>query len=101
MKTLGERIAKLMKKQGYTQKELAMMVGVTESAMSRYLSNEREPKLEVIANLATALCTTSDFLILGKNEHEDFAEIYRLVARSTQTMTDKEKMDLMKVLVGK
>ena len=98
---IGNRIWRLMKENGYTQNKLADMVGVSESAMSRYLSNEREPKIEVIANLATALNTTSDYLISGKTADEDFAEIYRLVARSTTSMSDEEKMKLMKVLLGK
>ena len=102
MKTsMGERIGALMKECGYAQKELALLVGVTESAMSRYLNDEREPKAEVIANLATALHTTSDYLISGKAAAEDFAEIYHLVARSTSTMSDEEKMKLMRVLLGK
>lgn len=101
MERMGERIWRLMKENAYTQKELANMVGVTESAMSRYLNNEREPKAEIIANLATALNTTSDYLISGKESNEDFAEIYRLVARSTSTMTDEEKLKLVRMLIGK
>lgn len=101
MERMGDRIIRLMKENDYTQKELASMVGVTESAMSRYLKNEREPKAEVIANLATALNTTSDYLISGKQSEEDFAEIYRLVARSTTTMTDGEKLKLVRMLIGK
>lgn len=98
---IGVRISNLMKKSGYTQKELAAMVGVTESAMSRYLKGDREPKIEVIANLATALNTTSDYLISGKEADSDFAKIYRLVARSTAKLNDEEKMKLMRVLLGK
>ena len=98
---IGNRIEKLLKASGYTQKELALMVGVTEAAMSRYLKNEREPKIEVVANLATALNTTSDYLISGTSSNEDFAEVYRRVARSTANMTDEEKMKLMKVLLDK
>ena len=101
MERMGDRVLRLMKKNEYTQKELAYMVGVTESAMSRYLSNEREPKAEIIANLATALNTTSDYLISGKESDEDFAEIYRLVARSTAAMTDEEKLKLVRMLIGK
>lgn len=96
-----ERMLKLMKQCGYNQKELATMIGVTESAMSRYLAGEREPKVEVLANLATALNTTSDYLISGKKPDDDFSEIYRLVARSTTIMSDEEKIKLMKVLLGK
>lgn len=98
---IGDRILKLMKKSDFTQKELASMVGVTDAAISRYINNEREPKVEVIANLATALDTTTDYLIYGTSSTEDFAEIYRLVARSTTNMTADEKMKLMKVLLDK
>ena len=98
---IGDRIALLMKKSGYTQKELAGMVGVTEAAMSKYLSNNRQPRVEVIANMATALNTTSDYLIRGVPPEEDFAKVYKLVARSTATMSDEQKLALMKVLVGK
>lgn len=98
---IGDRIEKLLKDSGYTQKELALMVGVTEAAMSRYVRNEREPKIEVVANLATALNTTTDYLINGTSSNEDFAEIYRLVARSTTQMSYEEKMKLMKVLLDK
>ena len=101
MERIGDRIARLLNESGYTQKELAGMCGVTEAAMSRYLKNEREPKIEVVANMATALNTTTDYLISGKESKEDFAEIYRLVARSTSTMSDEEKMKLMRTLIGK
>ena len=98
METLGERIQRLMKAQGYTQAELASMVGVTGAAMSRYINDNREPKAEILANLATALNTTIDYLISGKESSEDFDALYRLVARSASTMTTKQKMKLMRML---
>jgi transcriptional regulator with XRE-family HTH domain len=99
MERIGDRILALLKQSGYTQKELASMVGVTEAAMCRYVRNEREPKIEVVANLATALNTTSDYLINGRKEDSSFDEVYRLVARSTSAMSDEEKMKLMALLI--
>lgn len=100
MKGFGERLAKLLEIEGYTQRELANMIGVTEAALSRYLKDEREPKMEIIANIATALNTTTDYLLIGKDDTESFEETYRLVARGTSMMTDEEKMKLMKVLMN-
>ncbi|MBQ9443299.1 MAG: helix-turn-helix transcriptional regulator [Lachnospiraceae bacterium] len=100
MKGFGERLAKLLEIEGYTQRELANMIGVTEAALSRYLKDEREPKMEIIANIATALNTTTDYLLTGKDDTESFEETYRLVARGTSMMTDEEKMKLMKVLMN-
>ena len=101
MAQIGDRIAKLLKESGYTQKELALMCGVTEAAMCRYIKNEREPKIEVVANMATALCTTVEYLITGKDDQVGFEDVYRLVARSTISMTDEEKFKLIKLLMEK
>ncbi len=60
-KDLGLRIAESLQKKGMTQKELSERIGVTEAVISRYISGDREPKPEMLANIATALHTTSDF----------------------------------------
>ncbi|MBO5045969.1 MAG: helix-turn-helix transcriptional regulator [Clostridia bacterium] len=99
MQTLGERITALLKEKRFTQKELAMMVGVTESALSRYINNERAPKLKTLANLATALDTTVDYLTTGVKPETDFDEIYRLVARSSYTLTEAQKMQLIEAVM--
>lgn len=64
---LGNKINDLLKQSGLTQRELADKVGVTEVSMSRYISGDRTPKGPVIANIANALHTTSDYL-LGTEE---------------------------------
>ena len=101
MEMIGDRISLLLKETGYTQKKFALMCGVTEAAMCRYLKNEREPKIEVVANMATALNTTVEYLISGKKEETSFEDVYRLVSRSTITMTDDEKLKLIKLLMEK
>lgn len=101
MEKLGDRILKLLKKSGYNQKELAQMCGVTEAAMCRYIKNEREPKIEVVANMATALNTTVEYLISGKETQDSFEDVYRLVARSTVSMSNEEKFKLIKLLMEK
>ena len=99
MKTLGERISALSKEKHVNQKDLAMMIGVTESALTRYIKNEREPKIEVLANLATALNTTVDYLTTGKKPETDFDEIYNLVARGSYTLTEAQKMKIIEAVM--
>lgn len=99
MEKLGERIAVLIKERHISQKDLAAMVGVTESALSRYINNEREPKIEVLANLATALNTTIDYLTTGAKPETDFDEIYRLVARSSYTLSESQKMQIIEAVM--
>lgn len=101
MGTMYERISSLQKEKGISQKDLASMAGVSESALSRYLSGERAIKLEVIANIATALGTTIDYLMNGTAPEDDFSEIYRLVARGANGMSAEDKIKLIEVLMKK
>ena len=99
-KELGERIYEMLQKQGLQQKELAERIGITETAMSRYISGTREPKPDVIANMATALHTTSDYLLGIENDEFNYHHVRRMIARNASSMTDKEKKDLIEALFG-
>ena len=98
---IGLRIEESLKQQKLSQKHLAMMIGVTESALSRYINGEREPKMEVLANIATALNTTVDYLVTGKEEQSDFESLYRLVARGSRDLDENEKMKLIEAILRK
>lgn len=97
---LGLRVAETLQKRGMTQKELATLIGVTEAVMSRYVSGDREPKPEMLANIATALHTTSDFLLGIENEEFSHPRICRMIARNAATMTEQEKRELINALFG-
>ena len=97
---LGNRIAEMLSKRGKTQRELASILGVTEGVVSRYVSGERDPKPETIANIATALRTTTDYLLGIENEEFDQARIRRIIARNANKMTPQEKKELIDALFG-
>lgn len=99
-KELGSRITKALKKQGMTQKALAECIGVTEAVISRYISGDREPKPDTLANMATALHTTSDFLLGIECTEYNHYGIRRMIARNASSMTEQEKRELIKVLLG-
>lgn len=99
-KDLGLRIAESLQKQGMSQRELARLIGVTEAVMSRYVSGDRDPKPEVLANIATALHTTSDYLLGIENEEFSHPRIRRMIARNASAMTEQEKRELINALFG-
>lgn len=99
-KALGKRISEMLQEQGIQQKELAERIGITETAMSRYINGTREPKPDVIANMATALHTTSDYLLGIKNDDLEYYQVRRMIARNASSMTKEEKMALISVLFG-
>ncbi len=99
--TLGERISELLEKNGMTQRELADLVGVTEVSMSRYIKGGRIPRGPIIANIALALHTTTDYL-LGQEADEDSEIVYyrtqRAIARNAKNWSRKQKADLVNAL---
>lgn len=100
--TLGGRITSLLTKNGLTQRELAEMIGVTEVSMSRYISGGRMPKGPIVANIATALHTTADYLLNGEEGDPDpeleYYRIQRSIARNAKNWTAKQKADLVNAL---
>ncbi len=99
-KELGQRILSAIRMKGISQKELASIVGVTEGVISRYVSGEREPKPDMIANIATALHTTSDYLLGIEKDDFDYPRIRRMIARNASSMTESEKKGLINALFG-
>lgn len=55
--SLGAKIKKLRKTKKMTQKELADIIGVKTITIRKYESDEREPKIEVLEKIASALDT--------------------------------------------
>ena len=98
---LGGRISELLTKNGLTQRELAEMVGVTEVSMSRYIRGDCAPRGPILANIAIALHTTSDYL-LGQEVEEDPELVYyrtqRAIARNVNNWSNKQKADLVNAL---
>ena len=69
---MGQRIERLMLQNKLSQRELAGLSGVTPAAMNHYIKNKRVPRPEAIKNMATALGTTVDYLLTGKEEEVEF-----------------------------
>lgn len=101
MSKFTERLSLLLKKQGMTQTELAKMIGVTKATLSRYISEERTPSGEIVANIATALHTTSDYLLGRETDNGfDFPKVERIIARNASKMTIQQKKELINALFG-
>lgn len=58
----AERLKAALRKSGMSQKKLANAICVSEAAISRYVSGEREPKVETFAKIAQTLAVSLDYL---------------------------------------
>lgn len=57
------RLRELRKEAGYTQEELAKMIGKTRSAVAGYESENKEPDLETLARLAQIFKVSVEYLM--------------------------------------
>lgn len=96
MKT-NERIRMLMENKHLNQKELARLAGITEASMSKYLSGERTPRIDIIVNLANALEVTVDELIGNNIENSplNYERMKTVLARGIDTLSKEEKTNLL------
>ena len=92
-----KRLILLMSQRNMTQRDIAQMSGVTEAAMSRYLAGSRQPKSETLANMATALHTTSNDL-LGLEPPTEVEQVFRLVARNAAAIPNDVRLKLIRLL---
>lgn len=63
MKKIGERIKELRIERELSQKQLADKIGVATNTISQYESGKSKTSIEVLANLAVELDTTTDYLL--------------------------------------
>lgn len=99
---IGERIARLLIEQGKTQRELAEQIGTTNASISRYIKGDRVPKGPILANIAKALHTTTDYLLGNEKDSNDpeleYNYTQRVIARNSNRWSKKQKLDLVNAL---
>ena len=57
---IGKKILRIMKEKEMSQKQLAKASGITEAAISKYISGEREPRIAFLKRIADALDVPAD-----------------------------------------
>ena len=102
MNTVGERIKDLRTQAKMTQIDLAAKVGLTYVQIGRYEKRGAVPSAEVLAKLADALNTTTDFLMHGSVQDKaasqiDDNELLHLF-RSVEKMNNEDKSVIKTVI---
>ncbi|MBN3523455.1 helix-turn-helix domain-containing protein [Paenibacillus apiarius] len=59
----GIRIAELREGKGWTQEELAELLGITRAALSHYEKDRRKPDFETLTKLADQFEVSIDYLV--------------------------------------
>lgn len=98
------RVKELMERSQLSQKDLARLSGISESSISRYLSGSKEPRMDILTNIAKALNTSTSYL-LGEDgtvlKFDDaYEETLAVVMRNKKKLDAQQKAELIKILFG-
>ena len=88
--TFGDNLKKILKEKGISQKRLAEHLNVVGKTISRFATNERMPKSEIICRIAEYLNISTDEL-LGTNiepKLKNMTELERLKEQIKNIMFD-------------
>lgn len=64
----GKRIKELRTSQGMTQKQLADILNVSQTAVTLWENDARAVSWDMIDKIADVLCTSPNYLLFGENE---------------------------------
>lgn len=100
-KELGLEIQRLLNEKGISRKEFSEMTGLTEAAISRYITGQREPKSVTLSIIANALGVSMDQLLGTPSDNpEELEGAIDLVARSANEITPEQKRRLIDALLN-
>lgn len=98
--TVGENVKKELERRGLNQKDLCLMTGISESAMSKYLSSNKPLRSDIIAKIARALDVNICQLLNLEQQSGKTFDICKtaLLARSGSCLSNEEKKELIDLI---
>lgn len=98
--SIGARISLALESSGLSRKELSRITGLTETAICRYINDEREPRVYALSLIADALNVSLDSLT-GKEtiNNNDLNNSVQLIARNANKLSNEEKRVLVDALL--
>ncbi len=65
---IAERLQDLRKKAGYSQEQVAEMLGISRQAVSKWESGQGKPDIENIIKLTEVYSVSADYILLGSEK---------------------------------
>ena len=93
-----DKIKELMNSKNVTQRELANAIMINESAMSRYISGERAPRIDVLTKISRYFNVSIEELMDESTGNTNYIELRGLIARSASSLTNEEIKELLNIL---
>lgn len=99
LNTIGARIRACRKEMGYSQETLAAMLYMKKTTICRYEKDEHDIPSSVIVELAKALHTTPNYLLMGESDDDSWVEdMLQILERITDPAMRKLAMQQLKCI---
>ncbi len=103
MKEFKGRVKELMERDNISQKELARLSGISEASVSRYLSGDLRPRMDILTNIAKVFNVSTSYLV-GEVDNvvqpDAYEETLCVVTRNKSKLDDTQKAEIIKALFG-
>ena len=101
----SDKVKEIMNVKKINQKELSRLSGITEASVSRYLTGERTPRIDIITNFAKALDVSIEYLldecIEKQNNNNAYDNIAIAIARDGNRLTAEEMNRLIELIIAR
>lgn len=95
--SIKEKLIKLREARGYTQKELAKELNLTQQAYSAYETGSAEPSLDVISTLANFYDINLDYMLRDDDILKDNGVLYSSLSETIKEVlkdnTDRARLE--------
>lgn len=90
---IGIRIKKLREKSGLTQSKLASFLILDQSMIAKIEKGERNISSDVLEKISNLFCTTTEYILFGKNINENITVAFRGNKLDTEELENLEKIN--------
>ena len=97
-KGIGKRIRKLREEQGITREELASKSEITAKFLYEVENGKKGMSAANLYKIATALSSSCDYILLGRNKTDSEGEIERLYSELLKGMNEEQRKIIVKIL---
>ncbi len=105
MRTWSDKVKELMDIKKINQKELSQLSGITEASVSRYLTGDRTPRMDIIINFAKALGVSVEYLLddnaANQKSNSAYDNIAIAIARDGNNLTAEEMNKLIELILAR
>jgi len=89
--SIGERLAKIRKEKGYTQKDLAQLLNVSQQIISNIERNQTTPDIELLKVIADVYAISLDELTGRRFEYNNGNDVTKQIINIIEQMDDTGK----------